>query len=352
VLNKFGEIVYCGSAKDFEIENPILWDTENPYLYKLIVETECDSYDLKFGIRKVEVTANEFLLNGKPVYFKGFGLHEDFLMSGKGKNSPLNIRTFELIKWINANSIRTSHYPYSEEIMDLADEYGVLVIDEVPAVGLAKGCFNENKVTDKTRELHKELVRQLVARDKNHPCVVMYSLANEPATCEPNSRAYFEDVFACARSVTDLPVTYVNNALDPQLCVDFCDVICVNRYYGWYSECQDVSAIEGKLTKAIKHFRELGGEKPLIVTEFGADTIEGNHSLPADLFTEEYQFEFIQEYCKVFDSFDYCIGEHVWNFSDFKTMPSLGRVKGNRKGIFTNERQPKMAAHYFRNRWS
>lgn len=351
VTDKKGNVVYSGKNNDFEIENPILWDTENPHLYLLKVETESDEYELKFGIRKVEVTPTRFLLNGKPVYFKGFGLHEDFLMSGKGINSPLNVRTFEMIKWINANSIRTSHYPYSEEIMDLADEYGVLVIDEVPAVGMTSGLFKEEKINDNTKELHKELIRQLVARDKNHPCVVMYSVANEPGTDEPKSRPYFEDIFACARSVTDLPITLVNNSLDNQLCVDLCDVICVNRYYAWYTEEQDVSQIEEKLTVAIEHFRKLGGEKPLIVSEFGADTLEGNHSLPADMFTEEYQLEFVREYCKVFDSYDYCIGEHVWNFSDFKTAPCVWRVRGNRKGIFTRERQPKLVAHFFRDRW-
>ena len=75
-------------------------------------------------------------MNDKPVYFKGFGMHEDFYVIGKGNNTAVSIRDFELLKWMNANSFRTSHYPYSEEMMNLADEYGFLVINEVPAVGM------------------------------------------------------------------------------------------------------------------------------------------------------------------------------------------------------------------------
>lgn len=84
---------------------------------------------------KIDGDDKRLYVNDKPVYLKGFGMHEDFPVIGKGNNSAVNIRDFELLEWINANCFRTSHYPYSEEIMDLADEYGLLVIDEVPAVG-------------------------------------------------------------------------------------------------------------------------------------------------------------------------------------------------------------------------
>ena len=88
-----------------------------------------------------------------------------------------------------------------------------------------------------------------------------------------------------------------------------------------------------------------------MLTEYGADTIEGLHTLPSESFSEEYQVETIEEYSKVFDSLDYFIGEHVWAFADFKTKQGLTRIRGNRKGVFTRERQPKMIAHYLKNRW-
>ena len=111
VLDRERKVVAESNCGNIEIQEPKLWSPKNPYLYTLLVETECDKYEEKFGIRKINVTENAFLLNDEPVYFKGFGMHEDFLIMGKGKNTPLNIRNFELLKWINANSFRTIHYP-------------------------------------------------------------------------------------------------------------------------------------------------------------------------------------------------------------------------------------------------
>ena len=88
------------------------------------------------GIRSVTWNATTFMINHKPFYFRGFGRHEDSDIRGKGLDLPLIARDFSLIKWIGANSFRTSHYPYAEEIMDMADEQGIVIIDESPGVAL------------------------------------------------------------------------------------------------------------------------------------------------------------------------------------------------------------------------
>ena len=354
VYDKEKNVVATSDSGNIMIDEPKLWSPETPYLYTLLVETECDKYEERFGIRKVEVTENAFLLNGKPVYFKGFGLHEDFILLGKGNNSAVNIRNFELFKWINANSFRTSHYPYSEEIMDLADEYGFMVIDEVPAVCMKwweGGNFGENGANDETKALHKELIKQLIERDKNHPSVVMYSLMNEPESGEDLAREYCLDVFDYARKHTELPLTYANCAYFEQCkCSDIPDVICINRYYGWYDYHGDISCVEEHLRKEIENFHN-AYKKPVILSEFGADTIEGIHSLPSESFSEEFQLELIEETCNVLDELPCCIGEHVWHLADFKTKQGLTRIRGNRKGVFTRDRQPKMVAHFLRRRW-
>lgn len=354
VLDKEKNVVARSTEEEIYISNPKLWSCETPYLYSLLVKTESDCYEERFGIRKVEVRNAQFLLNDKPVYFKGFGLHEDFTLSGKGNNSAVNVRNFECLKWINANSFRTSHYPYSEEIMDLADEYGFMVIDEVPAVCMKwwkDGNFGEDRVNEQTKVLHKELIKALIERDKNHPSVVMYSLANEPESGEDGAVPYFEDIFAYARSLSTLPMTYVNCAFFGECkCSHLPDVICLNRYYGWYEQHGDLSSIASPLAKEMQDFYETY-KKPIILSEFGADTIEGLHALPSESFSEEFQVEFLDESCKVLDKMDYCIGEHVWAFADFKTKQGLTRIRGNRKGVFTRDRQPKMAAHYLRMRW-
>ncbi len=354
VFDKLGNVVIASRESTFKVEDPVLWNTENPYLYTLSVETDTDKYEEKFGIRKVEATGDALLLNDKPVYLKGFGMHEDSFILGKGNSPAVNIRNFELLKWIGANSIRTSHYPYSEEIMSLADEYGIMVIDEVPAVGMGwwDPTFSDDRANDETRELHKELIRQLVARDKNHPSVIMLSVANEAATHEERAREYFADVIDTARKTTELPITIIEfSTADVSLVGDLVDVIGINRYYGWYYEHGDTSVIKDQMITEIGKWRKKCG-KPVFVAEFGADTIEGLHSLPSESFSEEFQMEYLHENCEAFDSAEGCIGEHVWNFADFKTKQGLTRVRGNRKGVFTKDRQPKLAAHFLRQRWA
>jgi beta-glucuronidase len=239
--------------------------------------------------------------------------------------------------------------------MNLADEYGILVIDEVPAVGVNWWDVNfaPNRINDETQALHKELIAQLVARDKNHPSVVMLSVANEAGTHEDASRAYFKGVIDRAREVSDLPVTIVEFTKFDDGCKvgDLVDVICLNRYYGWYYDHGDLSVVRRDTREEIEKFYN-GFGKPIIVTEFGADTIEGLHSIPSESFSEEFQKEYVEECCKAFDDCPFCIGEHVWHFADFKTKQGLTRIRGNRKGVFTKDRQPKTSAHYLRERWT
>ena len=350
-----GKIVAEGADGLLKVNEPHTWSPESPYLYTMVVETECDKYEERFGIRKIHVDEKGFYLNDKPVYFKGFGMHEDFYVIGKGNNTAVSIRDFELLKWMNANSFRTSHYPYSEEMMNLADEYGFLVINEVPAVGMHwwdDYNFGPDKVNAETAVVHKELIRQLMARDKNHPCIVMFSVANEPATHEEAAGEYFRDVISYTRTVCDLPLTLVEftHFTENSLVTDLIDVVCINRYYAWYTEHGQIDVVRERLLDELQMYYE-AAKKPIIVTEFGADTLEGVHMLPAETFTEEWQEEYFIENFKAIDACEGCIGEHIWNLADFKTKEGLRRARGNRKGVFTRDRQPKMSAHYVRKRW-
>lgn len=353
VKDASGSVVYDGKSGDAVLADAHLWSPEDPYLYTLTVSTDTDRYDERFGIRKIEVTSDSLLLNGKPIHLKGFGLHEDAPFFGKGNSSVINIRTFELLKWINANCIRTSHYPYAEEILDLADEYGILVIDEVQAVGInwwRGGSFAEDHAY-KTLPLHKRCIEKLIDRDKNHPSVIMWSLANEPATEEPECRRYFEEIFATARSLTKLPLTVAECTAYPDSKIeDLPDVLSINRYFSWYTDSGELSVIAPQMDHILSSlYRDF--KKPIIVTEFGADTIAGFHSLPEEMFSEEYQYRFLEENCKEIDRHPYCVGELVWHFADFRTKQEVRRPGGNKKGVFTKDREPKMAAFFLKKRF-
>ena len=89
----------------------------------------------------------------------------------------------------------------------------------------------------------------------------------------------------------------------------------------------------------------------MILSEYGADTVAGLHGAAPEMFTEEYQVAFYEAMNSCLDERSFVIGEMPWNFADFSTSQSPMRVGENRKGLFTRDRKPKMAAHYFRNRW-
>jgi beta-glucuronidase len=359
------DVAACdGHSGTVMIPSVNLWEPGAPYLYSMVAillgpgNLVVDEYELRVGVRTIHVTDRSFLINCKEFYFRGFGKHEDADVRGKGVDAVMNVKDFNLLRWIGANSFRTSHYPYGEEVMDLADELGVCVIDELPAVGLNmwdrhETVFTQERAGDGLLQTHLGQLRELVMRDGNHPCVVMWSVANEAATYEPASRQYFSRIAEMVRTLDpNRPSAIVEYALPDESHVsDLFDVVCVNRYLGWSTDPGEIELIDAQLERDLLRWHERFG-KPVLVTEYGADTVAGFHSDPPVLFTEEFQCEFLERYHGVFDRLDFVIGEHVWNFADFATKQSPVRVQGNRKGIFTRQRQPKAAAHLLRSRWT
>jgi beta-glucuronidase len=360
-----------GSRGTLRVPDVHKWASGDGYLYDLEIqlvrgETVVDSYHQSVGVRTVKVDGIRFLINGEPFYFTGFGKHEDVPVIGKGHNDAYLVHDFELLKWIGANSFRTSHYPYSEDVLDYADREGIVLIDETAAVGLNMGLgggifgtqgyqtFSPETANDATREVHAQAIRELIARDKNHPSVVLWSIANEPESDTEEAEKYFEPLFDVARKADPTrPVGFVNVMLAPHgkcWVSQFGDVLMLNRYYGWYVDTGDLPAAELAWEKELEGWASEG--KPLIITEYGADTYPGLHSLVAGSpWTEEYQEEYLDMNHRVFDRIDAVVGEQVWNFADFTTTSGIMRVGGNKKGVFTRDRQPKAAAYALRRRW-
>lgn len=366
-----------GKKGILEVADAHLWEVRNAYLYKMVVrimDGPCviDEYEQEIGIRTVEVKGASILINGKPVYLKGFGKHEDSDIVGRGFNIGVMKRDFELMKWIGANSFRTSHYPYSEEIYREADREGFLIIDEVPAVGLFESLMNfmeastgkqtaffEKETTPVLLKAHLKAVEEMIARDKNHPCVIAWSLLNEPETSSDASVPYFKEVFDTAwrLDVQKRPRTFalvMNSVPGVCKCHQFSDIVALNRYYGWYVKGgYEISDAREMMVKEMEGWKALyaGNPKPFIFTEYGADTLGSEHKLPSVMWSQEYQDEYLKMTHEVFDSFDFVKGEQVWNFADFQTTEGIMRVNGNKKGIFTRQRQPKDAAYKFKERW-
>lgn len=377
LLDDKGEEVACAKGKSgvIDVENARLWQVGNAYLYHLIIrimdgDGVIDEYGQKIGIRTVLVKGTSILINGEPVYLKGFGKHEDCDIVGRGFQIGVMKRDFELMKWIGANSFRTAHYPYSEEIYQMADEEGFLVIDEVAAVGMfeslmnfmeassgKKTAFFEKETTPLLLKAHKKAIEEMIARDKNHPCVIAWSLLNEPETTNEAAVPYFKEIFEWARELDaqKRPRTFalIMNSLPGECkCYQFSDIIALNRYYGWYVKGgYEISEAEILFRKEMDAWKALNLDKPFLFTEYGADTLGLEHKLPSVMWSQEYQEEYLNMTNAVFDSYEFIKGEQIWNFADFQTTEGILRVNGNKKGVFTRQRQPKDAAYLLRKRW-
>ncbi len=360
-----------GERGEVVIPNVILWQPGHGYLYQIVVELQegdavADQYALSIGVRTVEVRGMELLINGEPFYFRGFGKHEDNIARGKGHDNVLMVHDFSLMSWIGANSFRTSHYPYAEDFLEYADRHGIVVIDETAAVGLnlnigagmgirqTQPTFSEETFGSRTQAAHAQHLRELVDRDRHHPSVVMWCITNEPSSNEEGAREYFEPLVQLARELDpSRPLTFANLGFatsDTDKIADLFDVICLNRYYGWYEDTGDLASAEVHLEADLRGWQERFG-KPLIMSEYGADTVAGLHSVFEQPWTENYQVELLEMSHRVFDRVPAVIGEQVWNFADFQTTPTIFRVDGNKKGVFTRDRRPKAAAHALRRRW-
>jgi beta-glucuronidase len=360
-----------GTSGRITVADAELWRPGRGYLYQLRVEAlreqnVLDVYELPVGIRSVRVEGARFLINGEPFAFRGFGKHEDSAFRGRGFDNVVMVHDFSLMEWIGANSFRTSHYPYAEEFLDYADRHGIVVIDETAAVGLNLGigggfhggvsepAFSPTMFNGNTQAAHAQGVRELIARDKNHPSVVMWSIANEPESTEDGAREYFEPLVQLARELDpSRPLTYANEyrgTFHNDRLAELFDVICLNRYYGWYVDTADLETAAMKLETELRGWESTFG-KPIIITEYGADTLAGLHAVGTQAWSEEFQVELLRTYHEVFDRIDAVIGEQVWNFADFQTSQGVIRVDGNKKGIFTRDRRPKAAAFLLRDRW-
>ena len=357
------------------VENPQLWQVRNAYLYTLTILLQkngrtIDHYDSPLGIRTVKVEGNHILINGQPVYLKGFGKHEDSEILGRGFSFAVAKRDYECMKWIGANCFRTSHYPYAEEWYQMADQEGFLIIDEVPGVGMMRsfanfaaagagksnGFFGDCPDVDLLQKNHMNAVEEVIRRDKNHPSVIAWSIFNEAETTTQAAHDYFAPLFEAARKLDPQhrPVTGVlekTSSPDRCRCWPMMDFICLNRYYGWYISGGDLQEAKRQFKEEMDQWAEKAPQVPFVFTEFGTDTLDSLHKLPSVMWSQEYQQEYMELNFSVFDEYPFIQGELAWNFADFQTGQGIMRVNGNKKGLFSRNRQPKEAAWAMKRRW-
>jgi beta-galactosidase len=177
------------------VANVKLWSNETPYLYTLLLTLTdekgkiIETTSAKIGFRKVEIKNAQLLVNGKAILVRGVDLHEHNPYTGHVQTEEMMRKDIALMKQHNINGVRTSHYPQSPLWYKLCDEYGLFLVDEANLESHGLGYGPENVANfPEWRDAHLDRVVRLVERDKNHPCVIIWSLGNEAS----NGKAFFD----------------------------------------------------------------------------------------------------------------------------------------------------------------
>lgn len=165
----------------FDVEDPKKWSAETPHLYVLKLKLGEDEKKVNFGFRKIEIKDGILLFNGKPLYIKGVNRHEFDPDRGHAVTVERMIQDIKLMKQHNINTVRTSHYPNQTKWYDLCDYFGLYVIDEANIESHGIGWDPEVTLANRPEweKAHLDRIQRMVERDKNHPCVIFWSLGNE-----------------------------------------------------------------------------------------------------------------------------------------------------------------------------
>lgn len=188
--NGITDIIVSGN-----VSNPLKWTAETPHLYTMLITLKdgnggiVESTSHKIGFRKIEITDGQLFVNGKKVFFKGVNLHEFNTHTGQVVTRKEITRNLQLMKELNINAVRTSHYPQQPLWYKLCDEYGIYLVDEanLESHGLGYGPDNVSNFPEWHAQ-HMDRIIRLVERDKNHASVIFWSLGNEAS----NGKAFFD----------------------------------------------------------------------------------------------------------------------------------------------------------------
>jgi len=340
-----------GEKGAVEFSSPRFWAPGQPNLYDVCIRLYggagrlVDEYTDYVGMRDVTVGGGGVEINGKPVYLYGTSRHDDFPALGSGLSHALLRRDVELMRFLGMNVFRAGHYPPSWELAELCDRLGMMLIAEAPANALFHGEGRpEELASEALGRNHKRAVSEMIDTLENHPSVIMWSVANEPASQKSECAEYLQDVRLHAKDRDPgRPVIFTSCVDEADKASGYFDLTALNIYHHSSAYGGDVEQVKQRVGTLIDEMHRRHG-KPVLVTEFGAEGIAGFHSLPPVMFTEDDAVEHNTAYLDVIESREFAAGAMLWAFADFLVGEHYGRAMMNHKGIFTRERQPKRLA--------
>jgi len=323
----------AGSARaDIPAQGLALWSPETPQLYPVTITSETDHTTDKIGFRTIETRGADIFLNGHPVFLRGICIHEENPLRGGRAYSPEDARL--LLGWakeLNCNFVRLAHYPHNEHMARVADELGLMVWEEIPVYWTIQWDNPDTLLNARTQ------LTDLITRDQNRASVVVWSVANETPVGESRTR-FLKSLVDTARSLdnTRLISAALEVHADPadsnHKIVDdpfgeYTDLLSFNQYVGWYDGLPDKIT---HLTWTIKY------AKPVFISEFGADALQGMHADALTRFSEEYQADLYTKTLAMLQKIPQWRGTTPWILCDFRSprrlLPNV-QDGWNRKGL-------------------
>ena len=318
------------------------WSPAHPKLYSVQFECANDVIEDRIGFRRIAAQGDQIRLNGDSIFLRGISIHEQAPLREGRANSLQDAR--QLLGWakdLGANFVRLAHYPHQEHMLRAADELGLLVWAEIPVYWTIE-WDNPHTLGNAKSQL-----REMIERDKNRASVIIWSVGNETPLCESRLRFMCELVetaraLDCTRLVSaalerhelDATTQMIDDPLGQWL-----DVLGCNEYLGWYDGLPDRP--DGVVWQTIY-------DKPLVITEFGADALQGHHGDALTRWTEEYQASVYEHQIDMFERIPFLRGITPWILADFRSprRPLPGILDyWNRKGLISDRGEKKRAFH-------
>ena len=323
--------------------NAKAWTTKEPELYYLNVSVDgTDDLIERVGFRTVEVKGTRIYLNGEPMYMKGFNRHEDYAVDGCAVSVQHMAQDMDLMQDMNANAVRTCHYPNDERFLDLCDERGMLVWEE----NHARGFVLEQMQNPNFERQCEDCIREMIENHYNHPSIVIWGILNECASETEEGRRMYKKQYEQIRSMDNSrPTTSATCRHLKDICLDMPDVVSFNMYTKWYID-DDIKAVNDREIDWI--YNSGGANKPIIVSELGAAALYGYRDRSMCKWSEEYQAALLDESLEVYMTDKRISGVFVWQFADCRVTPEDGwfatRARcHNNKGVVDEYRRPKLA---------
>ena len=292
----------------FEVDKVSLWSAERPTLYTLLVETTDEIITIPIGFRKIEIKGHVFFINGKPIKLKGVNRHDSSPISGQTVDAAFIEKELLLMKQFNINTIRTSHYPNSAVFYELCDRLGFYIIAESDIESHGTVCTKDSDYSLKDfsiltklpewKAAHEDRIMRMYEREKNHPCIVMWSPGNESGYGE----CHISALKKLHSADPSRPIQYESAA---DIYHDNLDTSMLGVVSRMYSSTYDIEAVA----------KDENVTKPFFLCEYSHAMGNG----PGDLY----------DYWQVINKYDKLMGGCIWEWCDHaikKSIPGVGDV--------------------------